>query len=345
MKYSRNQINKAGKKLLSANTQEEREQSLDIINDWRSLHLHPLETLKKQLVRIFNETGIKPILISQRLKRLSSIEYKLDLNPEMGLGGMQDIGGFRAVLKDMRDLYSARDVIMDAFKSHTLERITDYVDCPKQSGYRSIHLVYRYKSKNNDWDGARIELQIRTKLQHNWATAVETAGIYTKTSLKSSQGADLWLDSFKVISSLFAIIENAPVMEEHRNLTEEQLMVLCYEYNKKLNICDVLKALRVTIKVFEEKKDNADYYLLNINFVDKNVSIETFSKSELSRATQEYMQLEQTIEESKNAVVLVATASFEDLREAYPSYFLDTSEFIVALENLHERCEDKGLVK
>ena len=50
-------------------------------------------------------------MISQRLKRLTSIEYKLDLNPKMGLGGMQDMGGFRAVLKDVKDLMKLKSVL------------------------------------------------------------------------------------------------------------------------------------------------------------------------------------------------------------------------------------------
>lgn len=64
----------------------------------------PLNVMKNSLVRLLNKNKIVPILISQRLKRLASIEYKLDLNINMGLGGMQDIGGYRAVLKDTKDL-------------------------------------------------------------------------------------------------------------------------------------------------------------------------------------------------------------------------------------------------
>lgn len=40
------------------------------------------------------------------------------------------------------------------------------------------------------------------------------------------------------------------------------------------------------------------------------------------------------MEDNKNAVVLVSVSSIKDLRNAYPSYFLDTSEFIEALEKL-----------
>ena len=127
------------------------------------------------------------------MKRLTSIIYKLDLNPKMGLGGMQDIGGYRVVLKDVKDLNRLKIILENQKISHKLEKINNYVEKPKISGYRSIHYIYKYSSKVEKYNDLRVELQIRTKLQHNWATAVETVGIATKTSLKSSQGDDEWL--------------------------------------------------------------------------------------------------------------------------------------------------------
>ncbi len=43
-----------------------------------------------------------------------------------------------------------------------------------------------------------IELQLRTRLQHEWATAVETMGTFLQSSLKSSQGPEEWLDFFSL---------------------------------------------------------------------------------------------------------------------------------------------------
>ena len=110
---------------------------------------------------------------------------------------MQDIGGFRIVLKDVPALNKALTMFLNKeFDDFTLEKINDYVTEPKISGYRSIHFVYKYHSTDETYDGLRVELQIRTKLQHNWATAVETAGLYTQTSLKSNQGDNKWLSFF-----------------------------------------------------------------------------------------------------------------------------------------------------
>lgn len=344
MKYSRKRITKAGKKIMTSKSIEERNAALELINDWRSNHLHPLNVMKNGLIRLLNQYKIKPILISQRLKRLTSIEYKLDLNTTMGLGGMQDIGGYRAVVKDTKDLFKLKDILEKNTTNHKLNKTVDYVERPKVSGYRSIHFIYTYNSKLDKYKNLLLELQIRTKLQHNWATAVETAGILTKTSLKSSQGPDEWLDFFKIVSSLFAIKEELPVLQEHSESTMEELMIECYKFTENLKVIDILKALRISARQIEIDNFNGDYYLININVKESFVNIMTFKKSDYELASEEYLRVEKNIKENENAVVLVAATSIKALRKAYPSYFLDTSEFITALERVNENCKRLKLI-
>ena len=112
MIYSRNQINKAGLTLITSKSKDDVNLALDIINTWRTNHLHPLKILKNGMMKILEQNNINPVLVSQRLKRLSSIIYKLDLNNNMGLGGMQDIGGYRVVLKDVKDLNKLNKIIL-----------------------------------------------------------------------------------------------------------------------------------------------------------------------------------------------------------------------------------------
>jgi len=345
MKFSKNQITKAGKILITSKSIEERNKALDLLNEWRGNHLHPLNVMKNSLLRILKDNRITPILVSQRLKRLSSIEYKLDLNENMGLGGMQDIGGYRAVVKDTKDLFKLKDLLKENTQNHELKKIYDYVENPKKSGYRSIHFIYIYNSKIEKYKGLQIELQIRTKLQHNWATSVETAGILTKTSLKSSQGPDEWLDFFKIVGSLFAIKEKLPVLKMHSGETMQDLMIDCYSSSMRLNIIDILKGLRISARQIEIENYAGDYYLLNINVKGKHVTIEKFKKGQFSTASNRYLELEKSIKENENAVVLVSATSLKSLKKAYPSYFLDTSEFINALEKINENCINLKLIK
>lgn len=345
MLFSRKEISRAGETMMTSNSIVEVDSCLKKINVWRLHHLHPLRIMKNRLVKLCEKNRINPILISQRLKRLTSIQYKLDLNVNMGLGGMQDIGGYRAVLKDITDLNKLRIVIEDTKQRYKLEKTNDYINSPKDSGYRSIHYIYKYESSADKYDGLKLELQIRTKLQHNWATAVETAGIITNTSLKSSMGPDKWLDFFKIVSSLFAIKEDLPTLELHSKMTMEQLMVECYKNCEDLKIIEHLRALGATTKHLEKQNFPGDYYLINIDIIKRKVNIAVFDTNSLNDATDKYLEIEKTIEHSKNAVVLVSAKSMRLLKKAYPSYFLDTTEFLNALKKINDNCLKLGYIK
>jgi putative GTP pyrophosphokinase len=54
--------------------------------------------MKNALLRLVDKT--EPLIISQRLKRITSIEYKLDLNKNMVLAVTQDIGRYHAIIKE-----------------------------------------------------------------------------------------------------------------------------------------------------------------------------------------------------------------------------------------------------
>src|ERR1019366_9744121 len=91
----------------------------------------------------------------------------------------------------------------------------DYVDHPKASGYRSYHLIYRYFSdKKATHNGLKIEVQIRSQLQHAWATAVETVGTFIQQALKSSQGEEDWLRFFALMGSAIAYREHGELVPD-----------------------------------------------------------------------------------------------------------------------------------
>jgi len=77
--------------------------------------------------------------------------------------------------------------------THVLDDSDDYINNPKPSGYRGFHLVYRYQSdKKQTYNNLKVEMQIRSPLQHQWATAVETVDAFTGQALKSSSGDEEW---------------------------------------------------------------------------------------------------------------------------------------------------------
>lgn len=208
-KYSGNQINKAGKIIADPfSTSEERKKALVILNNWRAAHAYPLQIICSNL-RKKNPNAI----VVQRLKRLESITGKIQRFPEMQLYKMQDLGGCRVIVDTIEQVYEAVDKYKNSRIRHILKREYDYIANPKQSGYRSYHMVYQFYSDKKDTYNKNmfIEVQFRTKLQHMWATAVEMMGIYTNSNLKSSQGDYDILRFFELVSSIFAIEEKMPV--------------------------------------------------------------------------------------------------------------------------------------
>lgn len=183
-----------------------------------------------------------------------------------------------------------------------------------------------------------LELQIRTKLQHSWATAVETFGLYTGTSLKSNQGKESHLDFFRIVSALYAIKERQPVAENLKDLEMKELMVRCYNLDNSLKITHKLRALSVTLSDVERNKFNAKYYILYIKLKERRLSITPFSSHD--EASLSYSTLEKDIEEGKTAVVLVSVDDLKELRKSYPSFFLDTNEFINTIDKIKTNCKN-----
>ena len=61
MKYSRKEITKAGNILLTSKSEDEINDALNKINNWRTNHLEPLKVMKRRLVRLLNKNKINRI--------------------------------------------------------------------------------------------------------------------------------------------------------------------------------------------------------------------------------------------------------------------------------------------
>ena len=122
--------------------------ALDVVNDWRSSHSFPLNTFQMTLRKRSSSICGQPI-VAQRLKRTPSIIAKLRRFPRMQFSRMQDVGGARAVLTDVAEVDRLRELYRRGRARHALVTEKDYIREPKPSGYRGIHLVYRYRSDHS----------------------------------------------------------------------------------------------------------------------------------------------------------------------------------------------------
>lgn len=332
-KYSKSEINKAGKTIADKNSsKKERQDALKVLNNWRSSHAYPLQVIASNL-RSKNPDSI----VVQRLKRLDSITGKIERFPKMDLYRMQDLGGCRVIVDSIDEVYSAMNQYKSSRIRHILKREYDYIQNSKESGYRSYHMVYQFHSDRKETYNKNmlIEIQFRTKIQHTWATAVEMMGIYTKSNLKSSQGNEDILRFFTLVSSILALKEGTPVCPNTSESADELIKEI-KSLDSKHNIVSTLSGLNVAID-FDEKNENKknNYYILILDYTRKRMRIKSFETKNIEVATEVYNQLEGKLESDKN-IVLVSASSFDSLRAAYPNYFTDIQEFVDMMRSLYD---------
>lgn len=242
---------------------------------------------------------------------------------------MQDIGGCRAIVSNIPKLNVLIDSYKESSRKHDLVHEDNYIKNPQSTGYRGVHLVYRYKSdKNQTYNGRKVEIQLRSYLQHTWATAVEIYGTLTNQTLKSNRGEHDWLRFFSLMGSVVALRERSPIVPDTPNDSNELKSEL-RDLVKKLNVLNILEAYGSAIETSLANASNADLFLINLNPHTKNVSVTGYLEKDLEKASYEYMQAEKLIKNNpQSEVVLVAVESIQALRKAYPNYFLDTKGFL-----------------
>jgi len=313
-------------------TKSELALALRLADKWRACHAYPINTFNSTLrdkLRKYSDS-----IVAQRLKRMPTIIDKLKRYPAMQLTTMQDIGGLRAVLQSVVDVYNLAATYRDNtnFK-HELVDEKDYIYKPRsEDGYRSLHLIYKYKNKRNPaYDGVRLELQIRTKLQHTWATAVETMGTFLGQALKSRQGDQEWLDFFAITSSAFAYMENSPPVPRFKDLSHKETFLAVAEAEANLGALDKMRGFSFAVnEIVKGGKGKSWYYhLIILNSLQKTIQIKPYNRESFKEATADYSKIEAEAAKGKKIEpVLVSAGPIDVLRKAYPNFFLDINDFV-----------------
>ncbi|ANU65340.1 RelA/SpoT domain-containing protein [Turicimonas muris] len=333
---SRNSVRKAGKALVQSSDYKDKEEALKILSNWRAVHAVPINTLQSFLRTKLKSLKFSSPIVAQRLKRTPSIISKLTRFPSMDLDRMQDIGGIRVIVNTIQDVNKLYNELNSSnFKHQLVLPPNDYIKSPKPDGYRSLHQVVKYKNlKQPKFDDLRIEIQIRTKLQHSWATAVETLGMLEKCSLKSGEGDEKVKTFFKIASALFSMQENSPIVEELENFSKEKLVEKFKALEKELSILRKLEGIAVSAKHIQTVNPKFSGYHVIQLFADVG-KVRLIAFDDLSDAESFYSIKEQETKDNQNIdVVLMSAGALKDIKRAYPNYFLDTKDFLKNIKNI-----------
>ena len=335
--YSKKQVIKAGKALAGPiiwddGKSEEIREIFRVAWNWRDSHAYPMRKIRFELAGRIKRLPAAGITAA-RMKRMKSIRKKL-ARLSTTLVQIQDIGGTRAILPSMDDVNGLLKMYRESNGPHSIREDRSYIDNPKAGGYRSHHFVLEFQpvaTGEEVFQGRRIEIQVRTKLQHAWATAVEAVGLVRAEDLKGGEGNADWLRLFDLMSSEFAVAENSPVGP---NMPKRSLRLKEIEHlNAKLNAFNTLESLNATLKISETYFGKfSKFFLIEYDNLNQTVNVRSYQDS--IKSAEQYDKRE--AQDASKTTVLVEVDKVENLKEAYPNYFLDVRLFAQNLSNLLE---------
>lgn len=331
--YAKADIRRAGKLLAQEllwtdETAPAIREAFHVANSWREAHAFPMHSIRYQILHAMRKDGIQG-LSAARLKRMWAIRMKLIRRPDP-LDKLQDIGGCRFILPRIADVHALAEIIRTRIP-HEVRRETNYVLNPKPDGYRSHHLMFTYVGRKGRavHDGRRIEVPVRTRLQHSWATTVEAVGLFRGEQLKNHQGSDEWLRLFQLMSGEFAAAEQCPVSSAVPGADQRRQEII--ELATSLDAIGVLEGINHGFRETDyplEPGYRPTHYLIRYNHTTKTVSVEPYNKT--NAAARSYDNAEDYDNRTGGTtmtVVLVEVDKLESLKAAYPNYFGDVTLF------------------
>ncbi|WP_242512651.1 RelA/SpoT domain-containing protein, partial [Enterobacter hormaechei] len=254
LEHSKNQVKKAGECIRKGNGDIEK--AIEIIQQYRAAHLYPLMIIKNLVWKHAQKIN-KNAIIARRLKRLPTIIDKLrrktldGVTPNsIAVTRMSDIGGCRVIVENRLQLLLL-DSSLDKSRTTHKSKVKDYIKSPKSTGYRGIHRIYTCYDKDeaHQWKGFDIEVQLRTKLQHLWATTIEVVDLCEGRTLKTNpfESNPSWVNFFRLMSEFIAEEEEfITLTPQEKNQIKIRLMSL----NDKLNAIEKLKSFN---RLFSDK--------------------------------------------------------------------------------------------
>ena len=307
MEINKSQIKKIGKQIRKDLIEGKNlnENDLASLQEYRISHLESLQKVFNSLTYI-SRHHYKGSLSVYRLKRIDTIIRKIERYPNMSLATMQDIAGCRAIVGSEHQI---KKIVSDFEKLSEFEIIKrdDYISNPRETGYSSYHLII--KPINND---RVIEVQIRTRANHHWATLVEITDLLYDTKLKEGQ----------IHPELF-LFHNLLSIHVDKLTLDQKLSIINIENNlsvvtKLINIFNKNYFIAIERWTAAISNDKAQYLIMQIDH-NLSPSFEFFENFEI--AENEYFK-NFALNEPNMVLIHVNNVDFENIGIAYSNYIL-----------------------
>lgn len=209
---------------------------MKVVREWKTLLIpyeQAIEELKVKFKAIRNQyrelNEYSPIeFVTGRVKKISSIIEKAERN-NISLDRveeeMEDIAGIRIMCQFIDDIYDVVNLIYErSGKDFVVMYEKDYIKSPKESGYKSYHVIIKYPVQTAlGTKEILVEFQIRTLAMNFWAIIEHSLSYKYKNRipedvrlrLKNSALAATQLD--EEMTEISKEVRNAQVMFEERS--------------------------------------------------------------------------------------------------------------------------------
>lgn len=308
---TKGEIDRLGQKIgASAEVSQE---DLNKLQEFRQTFQEPISNVFNFVLGVARKVD-KQCIVTYRIKRIDTIVEKLrrfheNPNGKMNLSRMWDIAGCRCILNstDEDKLYVLLKKMQKEYGRDC--KVNDYVAEQKDSGYRSIHIYVKDHQTQKP-----IEIQIRNKAQHNWATLVEIVDLLFGTKNKE-HGAESLLGRFLYLYSKAEDLTK----EEFSEMLKIERKVKVFERMSNVLTRNYLNIRRQWLK----QKTKGSYFVITAN---KNgseiVSFPTFKEAETA-------YYEKYLANSDSNIVLthLRMPDFNQISMAYSNYVLAMHAF------------------
>lgn len=298
----------------------------------------------------------KQHLTASRNKRIETIISKLCRPEKPKLDRIHDIAGTRIIFENIKSLEDYIDILENTELVNFKEKINEdknrynYIKNPKSDGYRSIHKVFYYSSnipystlneKSFNLENKKIELQLRTRLQHIWATTVEIYDIINKSNIKTGTHNKLETKEglfFKNCSLVFEGIESNDVEKIKININK------IFRDKDLVEIYNRLKGIKNIKNIQLPKTLGSDEVFILITDLNKGKTtffttdpIEKNDKQDTFLINASYRRLEEKNTKGEYILLLLTLGDIKKLKNVYPNYFLNTNKFISILKKYKDK--------
>ena len=248
------------------------EESVEAYDQKRLLCEEFVNTLVRIIGGILSDSGLKTHSIIGRVKTSESFKEKAlkqsDHNPnkpkyDNPLEDINDQSGIRIIVFLRDDVNKINDIIKKEFCVH--ENIVHGESSSQKNkfGYKSTHFIVTMSNqhlsslKSANFENFKVEIQVRTILQHAWAEIEHGIAYKSKISMFTKTERD-----FAALAGLLEIADN-----EFQRIKDENKSKLSISYNSiEKGLLDDVEITRYTLKYFLDKHLGSDERVSDFNY-------------------------------------------------------------------------------